>query len=229
MIMKDHITKAIWWTLGLLFPLGQAVWANSVIRRNNLHLKIMSMFPFEESTNKWRKRLSSQHQATSIIQSVYEHEAERRSVLSSKAQASLGIASLMIAVLSFLTPIISSKSNLNLYFPIWGVISVAFYMLSAIACAFHALRLERYIVVELDELTSAMDAANSEVKNDLETRVGAHRATAVEYNRPITLTVANFVDAAFSSLRNSVVLLTAIPLVTWFWAIISVHIKRIFC
>lgn len=221
---KDHVTKVCWWSLGLLFPAGQALWANSVIRGNNIHLKVMSRFPFEDTTKKWRKKLCSQRQATSIIQGVYEHEAARRSVLSSKAQASLGIASLMITVLSFLTPIISS----NPYFPIWGVLGVAVYMLSAIACAFHALRLERYIVVELDELNSVMDEASREEESDLETRIGAHRAAAVEFNRPITLTVANLVDAAFSSLRNSIVLLAAIPSATWLWEILNLHIKSIF-
>ena len=226
---KNHFTKVCWWSLGLLFPAGQALWANAVIRGNNTHLKIISRFPFEDTTTKWREKLCSQSQATSIIEGIYEHEAARRPVLSSKAQASLGIAALMITVFSFLTPIISSNNNLNSYFPVWGLLGVAVYMLSAIACAFHALRLERYIAVELDDLNTVMSEASRDEESDIETRIGAHRAAAVEFNRPITLTVANLVDAAFSSLRHSIVLLVAIPSATWLWKILNLHIKSIFC
>jgi hypothetical protein len=192
--------------LRAFFPLVEAFRANRVLHTRRPELASETPGFRDTEITHWQAALEGSPSLGQVIDQVYDQEALRAAAVATKAQRGFMIASLVIVILALIVtlPAIGQMFDVS---P-WFVIAAA-YAFAALFAATRAVRLDRYLHVELDALADPIASATATrgeaACGVLLVAVRARRAAAVLHNRVLTQAAGNLAEAAFASLRNAFV------------------------
>lgn len=194
------------WVLDLLFPLAEALRANRTLRARRPELASSNPGFREAEIAHWQTALEGSPTLGELIDQVYEQETARAAAVTGKAQRALATAALLIGLLTIAValPAIGQMFAVSPWFLV-----AALYAFAGLFGAVRAVRLDRYLHVELDALAgpiaSAASARGEAARGVLLLEVRARRAAAVLHNRVVSQAAGNLADATFASLRNAFV------------------------
>jgi hypothetical protein len=192
--------------LSALFPLGEALRANRILQTRRPEMDGTIAGFRETEIAHWQNALEGSPSLGPVIDAVYEQEGARAAAVASKAQRGLATAAVVIAILAMVVtlPAIGQMFDVSPWFLV-----AAFYAFTALFAGLRAVRLDRFLHVELDALADPIAAATATrgeaACGVLLVAVRARRAAAVLHNRVVTQAAANLADATFACLRNAFV------------------------
>ncbi len=196
------------WLLDLVFPLAEALRANRTLKARRPELGSSSPAFRDAEIAHWQSALEGSPTLGELIDQVYEQETARAATVTGKAQRALATAALAIGLLTIAVamPAIGQMFAVSPWFLV-----AALYAFAGLFGAVRAVRLDRYLHVELDALAgpiaSAANARGEAARGVLLVEVRARRAAAVLHNRVVSQAAGNLADASFASLRNAFVAL----------------------
>lgn len=196
------------WLLDLVFPLAEALRANRTLKARRPELGSSSPAFRDAEIAHWQSALEGSPTLGELIDQVYEQETARAAAVTGKAQRALATAALVIGLLTIAVamPAIGQMFAVSPWFLV-----AALYAFAGLFGAVRAVRLDRYLHVELDALAgpiaSAANARGEAARGVLLVEVRARRAAAVLHNRVVSQAAGNLADASFASLRNAFVAL----------------------
>jgi len=192
--------------LGLVFPLAGALRANRTLKARRPELASASPGFRDTEIAHWQAALEASPSLGAVIDQVYDQEAARGTAVAGKAQRALATSALVIGLLTIAValPAVGQMFAVSPWFLVAAV-----YAFAALFGAIHAVRLDRYLHVELDALAgpiaSATGSRGEAARGVLLVEVRARRAAAVLHNRVVSQAAGNLADASFASLRNAFV------------------------
>ncbi|MEW6272537.1 MAG: hypothetical protein AB1689_24935 [Thermodesulfobacteriota bacterium] len=190
--------------LAALFPLAQALRANRALRLRRPEMDAASPVFRDTDVAHWQAALESSPSLGTVIDQVYEHEAAHCTAVAGKAQRALATAAVVLGILA-LTVTLPAIGQMFAVSP-WFLVA-ALYAFAALFGAVRAVRLDRFLHVELDALAEPLDEARNARGEAacglLLLHVRSRRAAAVLHNRVVAQAAGNLADATFASLRNA--------------------------
>jgi hypothetical protein len=192
--------------LSALFPLVGALRANRTLRTRRPELASSSPAFRDPEIAHWQSALDAAPSLGAVIDQVYDQEMARAAAVTGKAQRALATAALVIGLLTIAValPAVGQMFAVSPWFLVAAV-----YAFAGLFGAVRAVRLDRYLHVELDALAgpiaSAASSRGEAARGVLLTEVRARRAAAVLHNRVVSQAAGNLADACFASLRNAFV------------------------
>jgi hypothetical protein len=192
--------------LGVLFPLAEALRANRTLKARRPELASASPTFRETEVAHWQAALEAAPSLGEVVDQVYDQEIARAAAVTGKAQRALATAALVLGLLTIAValPAIGQMFAVSPWF-----LLAAVYAFAALFGAVRAVRLDRYLHVELDALAgpiaSAAASRGEAARGVLLVEVRARRAAAVLHNRVVSQAAGNLADASFASLRNAFV------------------------
>lgn len=194
--------------LGAFVPLVEAFRANRTLRTRRPEMDDPAPGFRDAEIAHWQAALDGSPSLGVVVDQVYEQESVRAAAVAGKSQRGLATAALVLSVIAMTVtlPAIGQMFDVSPWFLI-----AAAYAFMALFGALRAVRLDRYLHVELDALADPL-AASTSTRGEaacgvLLTAVRARRAAAVLHNRVVTQAASNLADATFASLRNAFVAL----------------------
>lgn len=194
--------------LRVLFPLAEALRANRTLRTRRPEMYDAAPGFRDTELTHWRGALEGSPSLGSVIDQVYEQETARAAGVTGKAQRALAVSAVVVSLLA-LTVTLPAIGQMFAVSP-WFLVA-AVYAFAALFGAVRAVRLDRYVHVELDALVDPIESARAArgeaARGVLLVEVRARRAAAVLHNRIVSEAAGNLADATFANLRNAFVAL----------------------